>query len=400
MCNMTGKMRKNAKKFWRFAGFEKYDKYNIMTSEVKVHMNRNNLNIIFFIGNMSHSGGTERVLSIVANGLAQRGYQVVIMSLWGSGETFFRIEEPVKLYWLEKEAPRAGIFKKIRLMTSFLNRENADFLVDVDIILGCYSFFLKQFRPHMHWISWEHFNYYYHFRKNHNLRRLIRRLVGRFTDQLVVLSEEDKGYYEKNLNLKCSITRIYNPNPYEDVKPKTTGEKVVFAAGRLTKVKGFDLLIKSWKLLEEKYPEWTVLVAGDGEEKEKLARKIKDAGLKHFYLIGSVAGIEQYYQKSEIFVLSSRDEGFGMVLLEAMDYSLPVVSYSCKAGPSEIVIDGENGFLVEPENIEMFAEKMDLLMADFEKRRQMGEKAKQSTQRFGKEHILDQWEALLQGMTS
>lgn len=400
MCNMTGKRRKKAKKFWRFAGFEKYDKYNIMISEVKVHMNRNNLNIIFFIGNMSHSGGTERVLSIVANGLAQRGYQVVIMSLWGSGETFFRIEEPVKLYWLEKEAPRAGIFKKIRLMTSFLNRENADFLVDVDIILGCYSFFLKQFRPHMHWISWEHFNYYYHFRKNHNLRRLIRRLVGRFTDQLVVLSEEDKGYYEKNLNLKCSITRIYNPNPYEDVKPKTTGEKVVFAAGRLTKVKGFDLLIKSWKLLEEKYPEWTVLVAGDGEEKEKLARKIKDAGLKHFYLIGSVAGIEQYYQKSEIFVLSSRDEGFGMVLLEAMDYSLPVVSYSCKAGPSEIVIDGENGFLVEPENIEMFAEKMDLLMADFEKRRQMGEKAKQSTQRFGKEHILDQWEALLQGMTS
>lgn len=400
MCNMTGKRRKKAKKFWRFAGFEKYDKYNIMISEVKVHMNRNNLNIIFFIGNMSHSGGTERVLSIVANGLAQRGYQVVIMSLWGSGETFFRIEEPVKLYWLEKEAPRAGIFKKIRLMTSFLNRENADFLVDVDIILGCYSFFLKQFRPHMHWISWEHFNYYYHFRKNHNLRRLIRRLVGRFTDQLVVLSEEDKGYYEKNLNLKCSITRIYNPNPYEDVKPKTTGEKVVFAAGRLTKVKGFDLLIKSWKLLEEKYPEWTVLVAGDGEEKEKLARKIKDAGLKHFYLIGSVAGIEQYYQKSEIFVLSSRDEGFGMVLLEAMDYSLPVVSYSCKAGPSEIVIDGENGFLVEPENIEMFAEKMDLLMADFEKRREMGEKAKQSTQRFGKEHILDQWEALLQGMTS
>ncbi len=363
-----------------------------------MHMNRKNLKVIFFIGNMSHSGGTERVLSIVANGLAQRGYQVLIMSLWGSGETFFRVDEPVKIYWLEKEAPRAGILKKIRLMTSFLNRENADFLIDVDIILGCYSFFLKQVRPHMHWISWEHFNFYYHFRKNHNFRRLVRRLVGRFSDQLVVLSEEDKGYYQKNINLKCNITRIYNPNPYEDVKPGQEKELVVFAAGRLTKVKGFDLLIKSWELLEEKYPEWTVLVAGDGEEKEKLAGEIRDAGLKHFHLIGNVSGIEQYYQKSEIFVLPSRDEGFGMVLLEAMDFSLPAVSYSCKAGPAEIIIEAENGFLVEPESIEMFAEKMDLLMADPVRRRQMGEKAKESTKRFGREHILDEWEALLQGM--
>ncbi len=363
-----------------------------------MHMNRKNLKVIFFIGNMSHSGGTERVLSIVANGLAQRGYQVLIMSLWGSGETFFRVDEPVKIYWLEKEAPRAGIFKKIQLMTSFLNQENADFLIDVDIILGCCSFFLKQFRPHMHWISWEHFNFYYHFRKNHNFRRLVRRLVGRFSDQLVVLSEEDKEYYQKNLNLKCNITRIYNPNPYEDVLPGQAKEPVIFAAGRLTKVKGFDLLIKSWKLLEEKYPEWTVLVAGDGEEKEKLAGEIKKAGLKHFHLIGNVSGIEQYYRKSEIFVLPSRDEGFGMVLLEAMDFSLPAVSYSCKAGPGEIVIDGENGFLVEPENTEMFAEKMELLMADSVRRRQMGEKAKESTKRFGREHILDEWEALLQGM--
>ena len=108
--------------------------------------------------------------------------------------------------------------------------------------------------------------------------------------------------------------------------------------------------------------------------------------------------IEQYYQKSEIFVLPSRDEGFGMVLLEAMDFSLPAVSYSCKAGPAEIIIEAENGFLVEPESIEMFAEKLYLLMADPVRSRQMGEKAKESTKRFGREHILDEWEALLQGM--
>lgn len=361
-------------------------------------MNRKNLKIIFFIGNMSHSGGTERVLSIIANGLAQRGYQISIMSLWGDGVTFFRVIEPVKIYWLEKEASRAGILKKIRLLTSFLNQESADFLIDVDIILGFYSFFLKQFRPQMHWISWEHFNFYYHFKKNHHLRKLARRLVAGFSDQLVVLSEEDKGYYQDNLNLKCGIVRIYNPNPYEGVEPKQSGEPIIFAAGRLTGVKGFDLLIESWKLLEEKYPQWSVLIAGDGEDRKKLEQEIKDAGLHHFHLIGNVSGIEQYYQKAELFVLPSRDEGFGMVLLEAMDYSLPAVSYSCKAGPGEIILNEENGFLVEPGDIKGFAQKMELLIADSEKRRQMGRKAKESTERFRKECILDEWEDLLQGM--
>lgn len=370
-----------------------------MYLEVKVHMNRKNLKIIFFIGNMSHSGGTERVLSIIANGLARRGYQISIMSLWGDGVTFFRVAEPVEIYWLEKEAPKAGIIRKLQLLTSFLNQKNADFLIDVDIILGFYSFFLKQFRPQMHWISWEHFNFYYHFKKNHHLRKLARRLAARFSDQLIVLSEEDKGYYQENLKLRCGITRIYNPNPYEDRKPKQAGEPIIFAAGRLTKVKGFDLLIKSWKLLEENYPEWTVLIAGDGEDKEKLEQEIKDAGLHHIYLIGNVSKIEQYYQKAELFVLPSRDEGFGMVLLEAMDYSLPAVSYSCKAGPGEIIVNEENGFLVEPGDVEGFAEKMELLMADPKRRRWMGQKARESTERFRKEQILDEWEDLLKEMS-
>ena len=91
-------------------------------------MNRKNLKVIFFIGNMSHSGGTERVLSIVANGLAQRGYQVLIMSLWGSGETFFRVDEPVKIYWLEKEAPRAGILKKNTINDIFFKSGKCRFL--------------------------------------------------------------------------------------------------------------------------------------------------------------------------------------------------------------------------------------------------------------------------------
>ncbi len=354
--------------------------------------------IVFFIGNMTHSGGTERVLSVIANGLTQRGYQVSIVSMWGSGQTFFPLHKAIRLYWLKEEAPKAGIIKKIRTISFILDREKAEFLIDVDIILGFYSFFLKKLRPKIHWISWEHFNYYYHFKKKHNLRKVARRLVAAYSEQLVVLSDEDKGYYTENLNLKCGITRIYNPNPYEDALPKQIERPIIFAAGRLTKVKGFDLLIKSWKLLEERYPEWTVLVAGEGEDREILEEEKRAAEVKNLHFIGNVPKIEQYYRISAIFVLPSRDEGFGMVLLEAMDFSVPVVSYSCKAGPGEIVIDGENGFLIEPENTDAFAEKMELLMKDENLRRQMGRKARESTERFKKENILDQWEVLFEDM--
>ena len=363
-------------------------------------MDREKFRIAFFIGNMESSGGTERVLSIIANGLSERGHHVYIMSLKGKGSVFFPVSDAIKFYWLEKEVPKAGIIKKIQSLAVFLNHENIDFLVDVDIILCFYSLFLKRFTPQVHWISWEHFNFYYHFKKNQFLRSIARRLVGRYSECLIVLSEEDKAYYKERLNLRCRIIRIYNPNPYEDKAPKQEGEPIIFAAGRLTRVKGFDLLIKSWKLLEDRYPEWKVLVAGEGADRKKLEKEIETSGIRRFFLVGNTDRIEEYYKKAELFVLPSRDEGFGMVLLEAMAFSLPAVGYSCKAGPRDIIEDGENGFLVVPGEIETFARKMESLMQDEHKRRKMGEKARKSTRRFCREQILDEWDQLLQDMIS
>ena len=102
------------------------------------------MEIVFFIGNMSHSGGTERVLSVIANGLSERGHRISIMSLWGTGKTFFLLNEEVKVFWLEEEALGAGAFRKLGQLDAFLKKVKPDFLVDVDIILVFYSFFLKR----------------------------------------------------------------------------------------------------------------------------------------------------------------------------------------------------------------------------------------------------------------
>lgn len=351
--------------------------------------------IVFFIGNMSHPGGTERVLSVIANGLSRRGFSVSIISMWGGGETFFPVDERIPIYWVEKERQKEGIAGNLRYVAELLERKKPDFLVDVDIILACYSIFMKWRMPEMCWISWEHFNYYYHFERNNLLRKIVRRVVARYSDQLVVLTDEDKGYYKKNLKLRCGLTRIYDPLPYEGSYHKEMEEHVIFAAGRLTEAKGFDLLIRSWAALESAYPQWKVLIAGEGDGRKELEKDVKASGLKRIKFIGNVSDIESYYQKAAFFVFPSREEGFGMTLLEAMSFSLPVISYDCKAGPKEMVVDGKNGFLVEEGNVEDFTRKMELLMTDKKLRRTMGERAGKTEPKFDRENILDEWEALL-----
>lgn len=357
------------------------------------------MRIVFFCGNLTQSGGTERVLSVIADGLSERGYSVLVVSLWGEQPSFFSLNKDIKIYWAEKEQRKKGIMGTLHYLTAVLRHERPNVLIDVDIILGCYSVFLKRNFPDMLWISWEHFNYYHHFRKNRLLRKAVRKVVVRYADQLVVLTDEDKRCYEINMKPRCEIRRIYNPLSYPliDVKCPSSSQRaqMIFAAGRLARVKGFDLLIRSWSLLEKRYPEWQVVIAGEGEEEKRLRKQAERAGLKRLTFAGRVSDMESYYKNAVFFVLPSRSEGFGMALTEAMCFSLPAVAYNCMAGPGEIIEDGETGFLVEPDNIRGFADRMEMLMKNRELREKMGDRARSSVKRFDKEGILDEWERLL-----
>lgn len=353
--------------------------------------------IAFFCGDLTQSGGTERVLSVIANGLAARGYPVFVISLWGGRASFFPLDQDIKIYWAEKEQKKKSIMGTLHYLTAVLRYERPDVLIDVDIILGCYSVFLKRRFPDMRWISWEHFNYYHHFRKNRLLRRAVRKIAARHADRLVVLTDADKRCYEREQKPRCKVSRIYNPltYPLSDTEcPPARDSRTIFAAGRLTRVKGFDLLIRSWTLLEKKYPEWQVVIAGEGEDEKSLKKQAEKAGLKRLTFAGRVSDMEDCYRSASFFVLPSRSEGFGMALTEAMYFSLPAVSYNCMAGPGEIIRDGETGFLVKPGDVRVFADRMELLMKDPELRKRMGARARSSVERFDKEGILDEWERL------
>lgn len=357
------------------------------------------MKIGFLIGNMSHAGGTERVLQQVANGLAERGYSVVVLSVWGTDRLAFSLDERVAFRRLGDEYPRgpAGHWRAVRAIRAALRREAPDVLVDVDLILTVYTLpaaaglGLKR-------VAWEHFNFYYHFPKNTWVRALARRLAARFSHAVVVLTEEDRGYYERNLNIRGRLRRIYNPRPFPPGAPAGEGERMVLAAGRLTHVKGFDLLLESWALLERDFPDWRLCIAGEGEDREKLLALIRERGLKAVELPGRVPDMEAWYGRSAFYALPSRDEGFGMVLIEAMSCGRPAVSFACKAGPREIIRDGVNGFLVPEGDTAAFAERMRRLMASPELRREMGERARESLGAFDRETVLDQWEELLNSL--
>ena len=352
------------------------------------------MKIVFFSGNITKSGGTERVLSIIANGLVERGYEVVIFSLTGNGEPFFELDDSIRIRWVGSRGLETNIFSNLKKLNRFMKEEKPDFLVDVDIILCFYSGLLKLRFPKIHWISWEHFNYYYRFPVNYNLRKVARFIVSRFSECLVVLSDEDKGYYQSNMRLKCRIKRIYNPTPYEEEFIKTEEKKVVLAAGRLVRIKGFDMLLKSWRPIEKKHPDWVLRIAGDGEERENLEKEKEKLGLKNVEFLGMVEDMRPHYKEAAFFVLPSRDEGFVMVLLEAMKYSLPAVAFLCKTGVNEVVQEGVNGYVAELGDMKTLAKKIDLMIRDDDRRHAMGLKAKEMIGRFNQEGILDEWEKL------
>lgn len=207
-------------------------------------------------------------------------------------------------------------------------------------------------------------------------------------DKFVVLTQDNKKEWGNIPNIEV----INNPCKFKvDGYAELKARRVV-AVGKLTYQKGYDVLIDVWKIVAGSYKEWTLAIVGDGEDRDMLEEKIKHNDLEEsIEILPSTLQIADEYLKSSIYVMTSRYEGMPMVLIEAMVCGLPVVSFSCKSGPSEIVKDGEDGFLIPEGDNYLFAEKLEHLMEDIDLRRRMGERGRRNVVRFSEEKIMKQW---------
>ena len=187
-------------------------------------------------------------------------------------------------------------------------------------------------------------------------------------DRLVVLTEKDREAWTELDN----VVAIPDPLPFLPSSVSLLTKKRVVAIARYSHEKGIDLLLNAWAIVEKKVKDWQLEVFGDGD-RAPFERQIDMLGIdrSRCRLNGRTNDVESEYCSSSIFVLSSRFEGFGMVIVEAMACGLPVVSFDCPWGPRSIISNGEDGLLVESNNVVALADALSRLMGDEALRRSM-----------------------------
>ncbi|MEU8612894.1 glycosyltransferase family 4 protein [Actinoplanes sp. NPDC048791] len=227
------------------------------------------------------------------------------------------------------------------------------------------------------------------------LRAAILRAYPRL-DAVAVLTEHDRDTYRAALgDSAVRVVRIPNGIPPWPLPPAELESKVLVAAGRLVRQKGFDLLIPAYAPVAARHPDWQLRIFGYGAKRDQLAAQIEELGLTgRVRLEGPSRRLDEELAASSGYVLSSRFEGLPMVLLEAATAGVPAVAFDCPTGPGEIIDHGRNGLLVPPEDIDALAEGMMRLIEDPAGRRAMGAAARADSSRYSMSTVREVWERL------
>ena len=375
------------------------------------------LKIVYVTPALYMAGGVERVLTLKANYFAEHfGYDITIILTEGKDKPlFYPLSDKIKVInldigfeelWTCSFAKKVFVYlKKQRQFKKTLTKELMRLRPDITIsLLRREINFINDIKDGSRKIGELHINRanYRNFKTEN--ANIIKRLFAKYwsanlvshlkkLDKLVVLTEKDREAWTE-LNNVVAIPDPLSFSP-ESVSPLT--EKRVVAIARYSHEKGIDLLLKSWAIAEKKTDDWRLDIYGDGDRTafELLIDKLS-IDRTRCQLHGRTNNVEQEYVNSSIFVLSSRFEGFGMVITEAMACGLPVVSFDCPWGPRSIITNHEDGLLVENGNILALAEGLSSVMSDDSLRQSMHNAGLKNVQRFGIEQIAEQWKVILE----
>ncbi|PRD56482.1 glycosyltransferase family 4 protein [Sphingobacterium gobiense] len=367
------------------------------------------MKIVYCILNTWYSGGLTRVIANKANYLVETGHEVIIVTTdqLGKGH-FYEMSDKIRFVDLhihyvgfddkslwEKlwRIPERVVWHYNRLK-KFLTKENPDIVIStfgrelfvLPFIKDGSMKILEAHSSHFTWLD---------SRKDKGLfgkfhTWLDARMIRRY-DKFVVLTKEDKPDWGELSNIEV----IPNANTVESEEQAALDNKVVVAAGRYGYQKNFESLVRTWKRVHQFRPDWQLRIFGGGVPNENLQGLVDASGLTEVVsLRDSTPHIFEEYLQSSIYVLSSRYEGLGMVLLEAQAHGVPLVSYACKCGPRDIISEGENGFLVETGDEQGLAEAIIRLANDENLRKSMGRKAKEHSAMFSEEMIMKRWQML------
>jgi len=391
---------------------------------------------ILIIMNSLTSGGAERVTVNLSSYLVEKGYKVTVVTVKDRGRDFYTLDRRISRIYLDSkqsawQSNRTLVshkqyikrFKVLRVLKrSFLFRTlKAIKPIRIvikqqrpDIVLGMMtSNALKAIiasfgLPTKVIVSERNFP----GRKKTNYQEAkLRRRFYRFADGHVVQTHKISCWLRKHTRAS-NIAIIPNAvkYPIASLPPILAPEKfvgkeskVILAAGKLHEQKGFDLLISAFHRIAKYTPGWMLVILGKGlktgNQRQNLQMQIDELDLNDRVIMPGCAGnISDWYRRSDIFVLSSRYEGFPNVLLEAMANGCSCISYDCETGPSEIIINEQNGLLIPPEDIDSLAEAMERLVKDEKLRAHIAANAIKVREDFSEHRIMDMWIQFFEGV--
>ena len=375
--------------------------------------------IVYCTPALYFAGGMERVLTMKANYFADHfGYDITIILTDGEDKPlFYPLSDKVKVVNLNigfEELWTCSFIKKIviylkkqYLYKKMLKKELMRIRPDITVsMLRREINFINEIKDGSKKIGEIHINRAnfrnFESKDDNFIKRLFAKvwmndLTNKLKrlDRFVVLTEKDKEAW-------VELDNVYViPNPLSFILQNVSKltEKRVIVVGRYCHEKGYDLLLKAWRIVQNSIADWRLEVYGEGD-RSQYDEMISSLNIDRHRCIlhGRSSNIQDEFEKSSLAVCSSKFEGFGLVITEAMSCGLPVVSFDCPWGPRAIIQDGEDGLLVENGNVEKLAEALIMMIQHPEMRSKMAAKAIENVQRFSIEKIAEKWRSLFDSL--
>lgn len=376
------------------------------------------MKLTFLCNNMKSTNGVERVLSQRLSLLAESGmYEVYLITYNQYGAPFsFPISDKVHYIDLAtryiERCSYHGMYQYVdRLLSKIMYKRSIRkclceiepnvitcvdiHLADLATVLDLPIAAIKVVECHCGLSAYYGDLEKYPLYRRNKERRIKEKLIAyiRKFDRVVVLTDVEKNDWGLGDKVFCIPNMLVSYS--DNVHDSNHVNQQVISVGRYAFQKGYDVLLEAWKIVENRYPGWSLHIYGscDGGngEYDVLNNIIKQATLQSVVLHPATSDIYSHYLESDFYVMSSRYESFGLVLIEAMSCGLPIVSFNCKYGPASIVKDRETGILVPSNDVKKLADAICSMIEDEEMRQQMSINARLESKKYLSENIMPLW---------
>lgn len=364
-------------------------------------------NLLLFVHSLN-SGGAERVTANLANHWARQGWRVTVVTMTGTTDDFYRLHPDVRRIWLNMAVDASNSLRaiganahRVLALRRVLRRIRPDVVLAMmttpSVLLALARTGMRGFVA----LGSER-SYPPRVPLGHAWGRLRAHLYARL-DVVVALTNESAEWLKQHTRAR-RIAVIPNPVTWplpaqapRLIPPQPEGWSTLLTVGRLSEEKGFHRLIAIFQAMAAHFPQWRLVILGEGPERKALEAQVRSAGLQQRILLPGRAGnVGEWYAAADLYVLSSRFEGFPNTLAEAMAHGLPAVAFDCDTGPRDIIRDGVDGVLVPAGDTTAMESALRRLMGDAPLRQQLGAEAVEIRSRYSMVRVVGMWERLFQ----